>query len=378
MPVTDGDVADLAVVLAKEGGQLGLFLVDLAGAGVARETLKTLDPTRGVAKLTFTGAAAERLGAAGEGMALAEQVMDRAAVLLAFEQVGGADRGLEMAKDYALERYAFGRPIGSYQAIKHKLADIYVKNELARSNAYYGAWALNTGAAELPIAASAARVAACEAFWFAAKENIQTHGGMGFTWEVDCHLYYRALAAARPGRRRRQGLERTPGHPPRTPQRGLIGGSMPWTSTTPPKKPPTAPRRAPGWRPTRPSARRARTTSDEPSMAQPRPGRPRRPRPATPGSPGPRSGAGGGGQDAVDDLRPGGGQVPVPGNFQIGLGMCVPTVMAAGNEADKQRFVGPAVRGEEIWCQLFSEPSGGSDVAAAAHPRGAATTATTG
>ena len=96
-----------------------------------------------------------------------------------------------MAKDYALERYAFGRLIGSYQAIKHKLADIYVKNELARSNAYYGAWALNAGAAELPMAASAARVAASDAFWFASKENIQTHGGMGFTWEVDCHLYYR-------------------------------------------------------------------------------------------------------------------------------------------------------------------------------------------
>ena len=191
IPVTDGDVADLAVVLAKENGQPGLFLVDLTGAGVARETLKTLDPTRGVAKITFASAAAERLGAPGEGMALSEAVMDRAAVLLAFEQVGGADRSLEMAKAYALERYAFGRVIGAYQAIKHKLADMYVKNELARSNAYYGAWALNSGAAELPIAASAARVAASEAFWFASKENIQTHGGMGFTWDVDCHLYYR-------------------------------------------------------------------------------------------------------------------------------------------------------------------------------------------
>jgi alkylation response protein AidB-like acyl-CoA dehydrogenase len=191
IPVTDGDVADLAVVLAKENGQAGLFLVDLTGAGVARETLKTLDPTRGVAKISFTGAAAERLGAPGEGIALSEAVMDRAAVLLAFEQVGGADRSLEMAKAYALERYAFGRVIGAYQAIKHKLADMYVKNELARSNAYYGAWALNTGAAELPIAASAARVAASEAFWFSSKENIQTHGGMGFTWDVDCHLYYR-------------------------------------------------------------------------------------------------------------------------------------------------------------------------------------------
>jgi alkylation response protein AidB-like acyl-CoA dehydrogenase len=191
IPVTDGDIAHLAVVLAKEGGKPRLFLVELAGAGVARKTLETLDPTRGVAKLTFIEAPAEALGEAAEGMVLAEAVLNRAAVLLAFEQVGGADKALESAKDYALSRYAFGRPIGSYQAIKHKLADIYIKNELARSNAYYGAWALNDGAAELPVAAAAARVSACEAFWFAAKENLQTHGGMGFTWDVDCHLYYR-------------------------------------------------------------------------------------------------------------------------------------------------------------------------------------------
>jgi alkylation response protein AidB-like acyl-CoA dehydrogenase len=191
IPVTDGDVADLAVVLAREAGQTALYLVELAGAGVARETLGTLDPTRGVARLTFSGAPAERLGEPGEGLTLAEGVLNRAAVLLAFEQVGGADRALELAKAYALERYAFGRQIGSYQAIKHKLADIYIKNELARSNAYYGAWALNDGAAELPVAAAAARVAATDAFWFASKENIQTHGGMGFTWDVDCHLFYR-------------------------------------------------------------------------------------------------------------------------------------------------------------------------------------------
>jgi alkylation response protein AidB-like acyl-CoA dehydrogenase len=191
IPVTDGDVANLAVVLARESGRTALYLVELDGVGVSRETLQTLDPTRGVAKLTFAGAPAERLGEAGEGLALTEAVLNRAAVLLAFEQVGGADRALEMAKSYALERYAFGRQIGSYQAIKHKLADIYIKNELARSNAYFGAWALDDGAAELPVAAAAARVAACDAFWFAAKENLQTHGGMGFTWDVDCHLFYR-------------------------------------------------------------------------------------------------------------------------------------------------------------------------------------------
>jgi alkylation response protein AidB-like acyl-CoA dehydrogenase len=191
LPVTDGEIANLAVVLARENGRPGLFLVDLGSEGVTRETLQTLDPTRGVAKLTFSGAPAERLGEAGEGMALAEALLARAAVLLAFEQVGGADRALEMAKDYAMNRYAFGRPIGSYQAIKHKLADMYVKNELARSNAYYGAWALETGASELPLAAASARVAACEAYWYAAKENLQTHGGIGFTWQMDCHLFYR-------------------------------------------------------------------------------------------------------------------------------------------------------------------------------------------
>ena len=191
LPVTDGDIADVAVVLAREGGQLSLFLVPLGGSGVTREVLQTLDPTRSAAKLTFAGAAAERLGEAGEGLALAEALLQRAAVLLAFEQIGGADRALEMAKGYALERYAFGRPIGSYQAIKHKLADMYVKNELARSNAYYGAWALESGASELPLAAATARVSANEAFWYAAKENVQTHGGIGFTWQVDCHLFYR-------------------------------------------------------------------------------------------------------------------------------------------------------------------------------------------
>jgi alkylation response protein AidB-like acyl-CoA dehydrogenase len=96
-----------------------------------------------------------------------------------------------MAVDYAKNRYAFSRQIASFQAIKHKLADMYVAIEVARSNAYYGAWALSTDAPELPFAAAAARVAATQAYHLASKENIQTHGGMGFTWDVDCHLYYR-------------------------------------------------------------------------------------------------------------------------------------------------------------------------------------------
>jgi alkylation response protein AidB-like acyl-CoA dehydrogenase len=191
IPVTDGDIATHAVVLAKEGTGASLVLVDLTGKGVSRKTVSTLEPTRSHAEIVFEGAPAQRLGHAGEGGDHNEAVLNRAAVLLAFEQLGGADRCLEMATDYAKERYAFGRPIGGNQAVKHKLAEMYVKNQVARSNCYYGAWALSTDAAELPEAAAASRLAASEAYWFASKENIQTHGGMGFTWEVDCHLFYR-------------------------------------------------------------------------------------------------------------------------------------------------------------------------------------------
>ena len=191
IPVTDGDIATHAIVLVKDGSGESLVIVDLSQSGVSREPIKTLEPTRSHATISFDGAAAELLGEAGSGMALLDQINDRAAVLLAFEQLGGASRCLEMANEYAKERVAFGRAIGGNQAIKHKLADMYVKNEVARSNAYYGAWALSSDAAELPEAAAAARVAASEAYWFASKENIQTHGGMGFTWEVDCHLFYR-------------------------------------------------------------------------------------------------------------------------------------------------------------------------------------------
>jgi len=191
IPVTDGDCATHAVVVAKEGAGVSLVLVDLNQSGVTRTTLKTLDPTRGHAKLEFKNAKAERLGAVGQGWDLAEAVLDRAAVLIAFEQIGGSQACLEMSIDYAKSRYAFSRQIGSFQAIKHKLADMYVNIEVARSNAYYGAWALSTEAAELPFAAAASRAAASDAYYFCAKENIQTHGGMGFTWEVDCHLFYR-------------------------------------------------------------------------------------------------------------------------------------------------------------------------------------------
>jgi hypothetical protein len=199
-PVADGALADFAVVAARTGSSgrendISLFLVELKGAGVEIKELTNVDPTRGQAEITFRNCKAEPLGAAGEGWSILTQVLDRAAVLTAFEQVGGADRALEMGRDYALDRIAFGRPIGSFQAVKHMLADMYVSATLARSNCYYGAWALSTNAGELPEAAAAARISATQAFQHCAKNNIQVHGGMGFTWEFDCHMYYRRANA---------------------------------------------------------------------------------------------------------------------------------------------------------------------------------------
>lgn len=133
----------------------------------------------------------EPLEVSASGWDAVESLLDRAAVLIAFEQVGGAERCLTMARDYALNRQAFGRVIGQYQAVKHRLADMYVANELARSNAYYGAWALDSAPVELGTAAPVARIAATEAFERAARDNMQTHGGIAATWAHDSHLYYR-------------------------------------------------------------------------------------------------------------------------------------------------------------------------------------------
>lgn len=199
-PVPDGAIADFAIVAARTGStgretDIGLFIVDLNGAGVTRKPLSNIDQAHGQAEIVFDKCKAEPLGDATEGWSILTRVLDRAAVLVAFEQVGGADRALEMGRDYALDRIAFGRQIGSFQAVKHLLADMYVSATLARSNCYYGAWALSTDAGELPEAAATARVSATQAFLHCAKNNNQVHGGMGFTWEFDCHLYYRRANA---------------------------------------------------------------------------------------------------------------------------------------------------------------------------------------
>ncbi len=195
-PVSDGESADYLIIAANcddkgNRNSLSLYIVNLHENGVNKTSLETIDPTRPACSINLENVEAELLGDQGMAWDMIENILNRAAVLYSFEQVGGAQVSLDEAKKYSMERFAFGRQIGSFQALKHKMADMYVKIELARSNAYYGAWALSTDSNELPVAAAGARVSASDAFNYAAKENIQIHGGVGFTWDYDCHLFYR-------------------------------------------------------------------------------------------------------------------------------------------------------------------------------------------
>ncbi len=191
LAVADGGIADLAVVLARGDQGVDMVLVELSGSGVSRHAVETVDPTRDTATIVFDGASSEMLGEPGAGWTQLDRLYDRAAVLFAFEQIGGAQAALDMAVGYANERFAFGRAIGSFQGLKHMMADMYVALKLAESNCYYAAWALASDSPELPLAAATARVSAIQAYQLCSRDNIQVHGGMGFTWEFDCHLYYR-------------------------------------------------------------------------------------------------------------------------------------------------------------------------------------------
>ena len=192
LPVADGMAADFAIVTAHDAeGSLVIALVDLSAQGVTRTPCDTIELVRKSARISFVDAPCTVLAAAGEAERLRAKFLHGSAILLAFEGLGGADAAMEMSVAYAQDRVAFGRKIGGYQAVKHRCADMYIKNQLARSHAYYGAWALLTGAPELAQAAAGARIAAIDAFQFAAEENVQLHGGIGFTWESDCQFYYR-------------------------------------------------------------------------------------------------------------------------------------------------------------------------------------------
>ncbi len=191
MFVLDGHTADLIVVAARSGDAVSLFRVDGDAQGLTRTALSTMDQTRKQARIELSGTPATLLGAEGQGWSVLERVLDLAAVALAAEQVGGAQCCLDMAVQYAKDRVQFGRPIGSFQAIKHKCADMLLEVESAKSAAYYAGWCAAELNDELPSVASLAKSYCSEAYFHAAAENIQIHGGIGFTWEHPAHLYFK-------------------------------------------------------------------------------------------------------------------------------------------------------------------------------------------
>ncbi len=196
MFVIDGHTADLIVVVARaagSSGEDGISFYTVAGdaAGLTRTPLATMDQTRKQAKLEFDGVDAQLLGTAGAGWAALSKTLDQAAVGLCNEMVGGGQYVLEESVQYAKDRVQFGRPIGSFQAIKHKCADMLLEIESAKSAAYYASWAAAEDNDELPVVASLAKAYCSDAYFHAAAENIQIHGGIGFTWEHDAHLYFK-------------------------------------------------------------------------------------------------------------------------------------------------------------------------------------------
>ena len=189
--VLDGATASLILVAARTGKGVSLFGVEGDASGLTRTALSTMDQTRKQAKLEFNGTPARLIGTEGDGWKTLSTVLDLAAVALAAEQVGGAQKVLDMSVEYAKVRIQFGRPIGSFQAIKHKCADMLLEVESAKSAAYYGMWCASEMNDELPSVASLAKAYCSEAYFHSAAENIQIHGGIGFTWEHPAHLYFK-------------------------------------------------------------------------------------------------------------------------------------------------------------------------------------------
>lgn len=190
--VVDGHIADLLIVVAREpAGEISFHAVAADGPGVARRRLEVIDPTRKLAQIDFDGAPATRLGADIDGEAALSRILDLAAVALANEMVGGAQWLLESAVEYAKLRTQFGRAVGSFQAIKHTCADLLLAVELAKSAAYYAADAVAENDPELPVLACIAKSAAADAYMRAARDCIQIHGGIGFTWDNDTHLWFK-------------------------------------------------------------------------------------------------------------------------------------------------------------------------------------------
>jgi 3-oxochol-4-en-24-oyl-CoA dehydrogenase len=335
-PVLCGALADVVVVPATVGGSERWAAVDRAA--VDATPVDALDPTRGLARLTLDGAPATPL--AGLTRARVEAV---GVALAAAESAGGAAWCLDTAAAYARDRRQFGRPIGQFQAVKHRCADMLVLAEQARAVAWDAAAALDGDEPGATLAVAAAGAVALDAFVTVAKDCIQVLGGIGFTWEHDAHLYLRRALALRQ----------------------LFGGDAPWRAAAARAALGGARRRLALALPPEAEARRAEIRAEVESIAALPPER-RRGRLADAGLLVPHwdppwgRGAGAVEQVVIDqELRR--SRVRVP-HLQVGA-WAAPTIAVHGSPAQQERWVRPTLHGEITWCQLFSEPEAGSDLA---------------
>jgi alkylation response protein AidB-like acyl-CoA dehydrogenase len=193
--VNDAHIANYLLVAARTGGKgITLFAIETARAGVGITPLKTMDSTRLLSEVSFAGVKAgaeDVVGAVGDGWKVLSQIIDKGKVMIAAEMMGGAQKVLEMSVEYAKVRVQFGRPIGSFQAVQHKCANMMIDIEGAKSAVYYAAWAVSSGVAEAPLAAALCKAAASDAYRRVSADGIQVHGGIGFTWDHDLHLYFK-------------------------------------------------------------------------------------------------------------------------------------------------------------------------------------------
>jgi alkylation response protein AidB-like acyl-CoA dehydrogenase len=359
--VIDGAVADLVLVAAQTDAGPSLFAVAGDDGALHRRPLTSMDSTRALAEVTFSNTPATLLGTPGGAGSALHRTADLAALYLAAEQLGGAARTLASAVHFAGSRIQFGRPIGSFQSIKHRCADMLIEVESARSVVWHGLWTAVHDPTNLAISAPLARALVSDAYQRVAADNIQIHGGIGFTWEHSAHLYLKRAKSSQlilgsPAAHRARLAEHlaldpqpaAPGSAPPAqdaPQAGALAAAIDEFLAEHPVPDPGD----------RLADRRFREERFDAGLAVVRFG----------------IGHGGRGLDSseqsyVEERFARAGAADHTARNVIGLGMALPTIHAHGTEAQKARFLRPTFSGEHIWCQLFSEPGAGSDLAALA------------